>query len=143
MPVTMLGKDTLLTLLRGNGRVTLANRASDGTSLVILAAAIIRHDTAGVSSRQAVWELDLGPGEAQSLDPSIAADQNFAALEILFRLFSPDKRGFREVYLASPPDAVPARQWEVGVRSDTTPAIAGEFSVPESPGLVAYIRSTT
>src|SRR5262249_45818994 len=136
MPVTLLGQNALLALLRGNGRVTLANRASNGTSLVMLAAAIVRHDTAGVSSRQAIWELDLGPGEAQSVDPPVAPDQNFAALEVLLRVVSPDKRGLRDIYLSSPPEAAPARQWEVGVRPDTTPAKAGEFFVTEGPGLV-------
>lgn len=143
MPVTLLGQNALVDLLRGNGRVTFANRSSNGTSLVILAAAIVRHDTAGAPSRQTVWDLELGPGEAQPVDPPIASGQDFAALEVLFRLFSPDQRGFRELYLASPPDAAPATEWEVGVRPDTTPAEVGEFFVPESPGLVAYIRSTT
>jgi hypothetical protein len=142
MPITLIGQDALRSLLRGNGRVTLANRASNGTTLAMLAAAIVRHDAAGVSSRQAIWQLDLRPGEAQPINSPVALDQNFVALEVLFRLFS-DARGFRDVYLASPPDAAPARQWEVGVRSENTPPEAGEFFVPESPGLVAYIRSTT
>jgi hypothetical protein len=140
MSVTLLGKNALADLLLGNGRVTFANRASNGTSLVMLATAIVRHNAAG-ASRQVVWGLDLQPDEAQPVDPPIAEGQKFSALEVLFRLFSPDQRGFREVYLASPPDAAPASEWEVGVRPEGTPAEAGEFFVPESPGLVAYIRS--
>jgi len=140
MPVTLLGRDMLQAFLRGNGRVTVANRASAGASLRVLAAAIVRHNAAGVALRQAVWELDLAPGEAQSADISEPSDQPFAGLEVLLRVFSPDQRGLREVYLSSPPDATPARQWEVGVRPDTTPADEHEFVVPESPGLFAYIR---
>jgi hypothetical protein len=139
MPVAPLGREILQACLRGNGRVTIANRASDGASLRILAAAIARHDAAGVASRQAVWALDLAPGEAQSVDMSEASDQPLAGLEVVLRMFSPDQSGLREVYLSSPPDAAPTRQWEVGVRPDT-PAGELEFVVPESPGLVAYIR---
>src|SRR5262249_23430134 len=140
MSVTLLGRDTLQAFLRGSGRVTIANRAAEGNSLRILAAAIVRHDTAGVASRQAVWELDLAPGEAQSADMSEASDQPVGGVEVLLRMFSPDQYGLREVYLSPAPDATPARQWEAGVRPDTTPADALEFVVPESSGLVAYLR---
>lgn len=140
MPVTPLGREILQACLRGNGRVTLANRAFEGSDLRILAAAIVRHNSAGAASRQAVWELDLEPGEAQSAEISEASDQPFAGLEVLLRVFSPDQYGLREVYLSSPPDAAPTQQWEVGVRPDTPPADEREFVVPESPGLLAYIR---
>jgi hypothetical protein len=142
MAVTLLGKDALLSLMRGNGRVTIANRASSGTSLRILSAAIVRHDSGGDITQQAILELDLSPDEAQAFDLPEASNGNFTALEVSFRVFTPDQRGLREVYLSSPPDAAPARQWEVGVRPDTTPAETGEFFVPESPGLVAYIRAS-
>ena len=139
MPITPLGQDVLRALLRGNGRITLANRAAADGGVRILAAAVVRHDASGVASRQTVWDLDLLPGEAQLVDPCDASGQPFAGIEILLRLFSPDRRGLR-VYLASPPDAAPAREWEVGVRPDTDPAEDLEFATPESPGLMAYIR---
>jgi hypothetical protein len=142
MPVTLLGQEVLQEYFLGNGRVTVANRDSPGRTLCILAATIVRHDSAGSISRQAVWELDLEPGEAQSVDPCEAFDQPPAGIEVLLRLFSPDQRGLRDVYLSSPLDAAPAREWEVGVRPDTDPAEdLEEFAMPESPGLMAYIRT--
>ena len=140
MPITPLGRDILQAYLRGNGRVTLANRTSDSSGVRILAAALVRHDLSGSHRGQAVWELDLAPGEALSVDPPEASDQPLAGIEVLLRLFSPDQRGLRDVYLSSPPDAAPAREWEVGVRPDTDPAEDLEFATPESPGLTAYIR---
>ena len=98
----------------------------------ILAAAVVWHDLSGVVSRQAVWDLDLASGEALSVDPHQASDQPLAGLEVLLRLLSPDRRGLRDVYLASPPDAAPAREWEVGVRPDTDPAEDLEFAMPEN-----------
>jgi hypothetical protein len=141
MPISPLGRPQLESLMIGNGRVTVANGASGASSLQILAAAIVRHDAAGVSSRQTVWELDLAPGEAELVDPPEASDQRFAGIEVLFRLFSSGELGLREVYLASPPDSAPVRQWEAGVRLETEPAEEREFVVPESPGLVAYLRA--
>jgi hypothetical protein len=140
MPITPLGRDILQAFLRGNGRVTFANRDSGDGGLRILAAAVVRHDSSGVASRQTVWDLDLAPGEAQAVYPCEASDQLLAGVEVLLWLFSPDQRGLRDVYLASPPDAAPAREWEVGVRPDTDPAENLEFAVPESSGLTAYIR---
>jgi hypothetical protein len=60
-------------------------------------------------------------------------------VEALLRLYSPDQRGLRDVYLSSPPDGAPARQWEIGVRPEASPAQEGETVVPESPGLLAYV----
>ena len=140
MPVALLGPNVLQTLLQGNGRVTLANRAPASTGVLILAAAIVRHDTTGTSSRQAVWELDIAFGEAQSVEAFDASDQLFAGLEVMIRIFSADQHGLRDVYLASPPGSAPARQWEVGIRPDTTAVETGDFVAPESPGLVGYIR---
>ena len=142
MPITPLGRDSLKAHLLGNGRVTIANRASTASSFRILAAAIVRHSLTGASSRAAVWDLDLAPGEAESIEPYDASDDLFAGIEVVFRVFSPDEHGLREIYLASPPDAAPARQWEVGVRLETEPPAEHEFFVPDTPGLVAYLSAT-
>jgi hypothetical protein len=40
-----------------------------------------------------------------------------------------------------PGDAPPAGQWEVGVRADDGTTEAEEAILPESPGLVAYLRA--
>jgi hypothetical protein len=140
MPAIPFGHEVLGELLQANGRVVIANRDWPGSTVCILAIAIVRHDPAGVTSRQVARELDLEAGEAQTVDPCEASDQPPAGIEVLLRLFSPDRRGLRDVYLASPPDAAPAREWEVGVRPDTDPAEDLEFAMPESPGLMAYIR---
>jgi len=106
----------------------------------MLAAAIVRHDTANESSAQTVWELDLTSGEDKEFATLEPTAQPFAATEVLIRLFSPDQRGCRVLYLASPPDARPAQRWEVGVRPEQDPAEEGELVVDESPGVAGCLR---
>src|SRR5262245_28143889 len=143
MPIVPVGHDALKALLRGNGRVALANRASTANGVHILAAAIVRHDPAGEIRNQVAWDLDLAPGEAEAFDLTNPTDQPFSGIELLMTLFSPDKYGLRDVYLVSPPDSAPSRQWEAGVRLETDAAEEREFFVPESSGLVAYLRAIT
>ena len=141
MPFTPLGRQSLEALFGASGRVALANRASGASGLRILDAVIVRHDAAGGTTRQVAWDLDLAPGEAESLDALDASEELYAGIELLLRLFYADERGLREIYLASPPDSTPARQWDAGVRLESETAQEREFFVPESPGLVAYLRA--
>ena len=143
MPTTPLGPGALKTLLRGNGRVTVANRGPRDAELVILAAVVVRHGSSGVASRQAIPGLGLRSDEAKTIEPPEATDQLFDAVEVLLRIFTPSRLGMRDVYIASPPDAPPAGQWEVGVRADDGTTEAEEAILPESPGLVAYLRALT
>jgi hypothetical protein len=143
MTITALGLDGLETLLRGNGRVTVANGGPGDSELVILAAVVVRHGSSGVASRQAILGLGLRSDEAKAIEPPEATDQLFDAVEVLLRIFTPGRLGLRDVYIATPPDAPPAGQWEVGVRADDGTTEAGEIVLAESPGLVAYLRALT
>ena len=143
MPITPLGFDALKTLLKGNGRVTVANRGAEDSGLTILAAVIVRHKSSGAPSRQAILGLDLRPDEAQATEPAESIEQLFDGIEVLLRVCTPGRLGIRDVYIATQPDAEPARQWEVGLRTDEDAAEEGEFTIPESPGLVAYLRAIT
>lgn len=140
MAYTPLGRPVLEVMYAGNGRLTLANRTREDRAVLIASAAIVWHGTDGPLWRQMVWELDLAAGEAESIETPEALDQTFGGIELLLRLFSTD-RGWRDVYIASPPDATPARQWEAGLRSVDDAPEQGELFVAESEGLVAYLRS--
>ena len=143
MPITSLGPGALKTLLRGNGRITVANRGPGDAEFVILAAVAVRHGSSGVASRQAILGLGLRSDEAKTIEPPEATDQLFDGLEVLLRIFTPGRLGMRDVYIATQPDAPPAGQWEVGMRADDGTTEPGEVVVPESPGLVAYLRALT
>jgi hypothetical protein len=140
MAINLLGPDSLREFFQGRGRITIANRAPSGTSDVILAAAIVRHGATGLPANQMAWELDLLPGESDAIEPDAPPTADFAGVEIVLRLFS-SQRGFRQVYLASDPNAAPAREWEAGIRGDDVEPEVGDLSVPEGPGLVAYFRA--
>jgi len=142
MAINLLGPDSLRDFFQGRGRITFANRAPSGKSDVILAAAIVRHGATGSPIGQMAWELDLQPGESDAVEPDAPPTADYAGIEIVLRLFSGD-RGFRQVYLASDPNAAPAREWEAGIRSDDVEPEAGDLSVAEGPGLVAYFRALT
>ncbi|KLK89730.1 hypothetical protein AA309_29905 [Microvirga vignae] len=141
MPINPLGPDALGMLLHGNGRVTVANRGPEDTGLVILAAVIVRHRNSAPTSRQAFFGLDLRTDEAEAIETTEPTDQPFDGIEVLLRVFTPGSLGIREAYIATQPDAVPARQWEVGLRVDDGTVKEGEFTLPESPGLVTYLRT--
>ena len=143
MTITALGLDGLEALLEGNGRVTVANRGPEDAQLVILAAVIVRHGSSGVASRQAILGLGLQSDDAKTIELTEATDQLFDGLEVLLRIFTPGRLGMRDVYIATPPDALPAGQWEVGVRADDGTTEPGEVILPESPGLVVYLRALT
>jgi hypothetical protein len=140
MALTMLGREVLKALMSDIGRVDLVNDGPAGSGLRILAAVLVRHDGTGGSSRQVVPGLNLAPGEGEAIDPPGTVDQPLAGLEVLLRLFS-GAGGIRDVYLASPADAVPALHWEIGVRADTEAVEEGDVVVPERSGLVAYLRA--
>src|SRR3954464_11323441 len=109
MTITALGLDGLEILLRGNGRVTVANGGPEAAGLVILAAAVVRHGSSGVASRQAILGLGLRSDEAKTIEPPEATDQLFDGVEVLLRIFTPGRLGMRDVYIASSPDAPPSR----------------------------------
>src|SRR6476646_6112684 len=133
MTIALIGLDGLETLLRGNGRVTVANRGSGDAGLVILAAVVVRHGSSGVASRQAILGLGLRSDEAKTIEPPEATDQLFDGVEVLLRIFHARPSGYaRRLHCHSP-----AGQWEVGMRADDGTTEPGEVVVPESPGLVA------
>jgi hypothetical protein len=140
MPVSLLGRDALLAVLAGYGRVILVNRTNPGLGLRVIAAAIARHD-ATAAGCESVFALDLGPGESETLEPVPAPTGPLAAVEAVLRLVVSDSRAFGDVYVASPPDESPAaRLWEIGVRDRDGPLAPGEVVPAGLPQFVAYLR---
>jgi hypothetical protein len=142
MPVTPLGRETLLAALAGYGRVVIANRTSAGSGLRVMAAAIARHDVAGASRCESVFGLDLGPDEAETFDAVPALTSPVAAVEAMLRLSVAGRGDVDDVYVASPPDAPgPVRGWEIGVRDrgDAAP-LDGESVSARFPQVVVYLH---
>jgi hypothetical protein len=140
MPVSLLGREALLGVLVGYGRVIVVNRTSARLGLRVLAAAIARHDAADATC-ESVFGLDLGSGESETLDAVPAPTGPLAAVEAVLRLVASDSGVFGDVYVTSPPDApTTPRLWEIGVRDRAGALAPGEVVPSNLPQCVAYVR---
>ena len=112
MAVTLLGREALLAVLAGHGRVIVVNRTSPRLGLRVMAAAIARHAAADVQCESA-FGLDLDSGESEILDALPAATGALAAVEAVLRLAAPESGVFGDVYVTSPVEPpTAARAWE-------------------------------
>jgi hypothetical protein len=137
MAPTPLGREALKQLLSAPGRVVIVNRSTPADDLTIVAAVIVRHDTAG-SARQLLTDLDLAADESEWVDPPTPASEPATLLEVLLRLSLNGQ--LVETYLfASPPDTPATLAWEVGIRMQDGPSGPGDVSIPELPRFAAYL----
>ena len=140
MPVSLLGRDALLAVLVGHGRVLVVNRTSARLGLRVIAAAIARHDAAEARC-ESVFGLDLGPGESEILEAIPAPTGPLAAVEAVLRLAASDPQVLGDVYVTSPSDAPAAtRLWEIGVRDRDGALNPGEVVPANLPQCIAYLR---
>ena len=141
MPATLLGADALLAMLAGRGAVTITNHCSLDETMRILAAAVVRHDANGGVAAESAYELDLVPGESETLEPLDAAAEALEAVEVLLRVFSEASGTLSDVYISAQASGSGASAgWEAGLRDADGPVAAGEAEVPRLPSVVAYLR---
>ena len=132
-----LGREALKQLFSPTGRVVIVNRSRPTDDLTIVAAVIVRHDTAG-SGRQLVTDLDLAADESEWVDPPTPASEAPTLLEALLRVSLNGR--LVETYLsAAQPDTPSALGWEVGIRVLDGPSGPGEVPIPELPRFAAYL----
>jgi hypothetical protein len=140
MAVTLLGREALLAVLAGHGRVIVVNRTSPRLGLRVMAAAIARHAAADVQCESA-FGLDLDSGESEILDALPAATGALAAVEAVLRLAAPESGVFGDVYVTSPVEPPrAARAWEIGIRDRDGPLAPGEVVPASLWQCVAYLR---
>ena len=140
MPVSLLGREALLAVLVGYGRVMVVNRTSARLGLRVIAAAIARHDAAEAKC-ESVFGLDLGPGESEILEALPAPTGPLAAVEAVLRLLASESGVFGDVYVTAPSDAATTtRLWEIGIRDRDGTLAPGEVVPSSLPQCVAYLR---
>jgi hypothetical protein len=140
MPTTStpLGREALRQMLSPSGRLVIVNRSEADGDLRIVAAAIVRHDSAG-PKREVLGELELAGDEAEWIDAPEDMAEPVALIEVLLQIAA--GLGMVETYLSD--EATPestASGWETGICPLSEPLAPEEVPIPEIPGYAAYLK---
>lgn len=148
MPVTFQGPTVLAQLLTAQAHVRVLNGADESDALAIVAVALVRHDSAGGTQRDAAFGLNLMPGESVVLEPAPPTPSALQAVEALLRLRiaqpGDTQARFVDVYARGERGAADAQQeFEVGVRHHDAVISTGEALVDGYSQFAAFVRVAT
>jgi len=139
MAISLLGKAAMMPLLAGRGRIIVANRTGADAGVAIVAAAVVRHRSAGTKHRDAVFGLDIQADESIALEALPPESEPPEAAEVLLRLRIGPERTIVDAYAvigrsSTDPNAI----FEVGVKQHDGVIGEGENAVEGFAELAVY-----
>jgi hypothetical protein len=137
MSVSLLGTDATGALLSGLGRVTLVNRTAAESTVLVVAAALVRHRSGEDPHTDAGYALGLGADQSVEFEAAPPLTAPPEAIEVVLRLLINDQTT-ADAYAVAFPGPADGGRAEFGVKDNRGVLDDGERTVPGFPEFTVY-----